>query len=37
VDGNHLVAADLVSDTTGFALLWRHGTSLIRTDNGGRT
>jgi hypothetical protein len=36
-DTDHFIAADLVSDTTGFALLWRQGTSLIRTDNGGRS
>ena len=36
-DTNHFVAADLVSDTTGFALLWQQRTTLIRTADGGRT
>jgi hypothetical protein len=36
-DANHFAAACLVSDTTGYALLWQGHTSLIRTLDAGRT
>jgi hypothetical protein len=35
-DVNHFAAACLVSDTTGYALLWQGHTSLVRTLDAGR-